>query len=388
MTSHSACIVGVGETDYRRWGEIQDRNEFQLACESIVRAAADCGLPVSRIDGYATFADSPIHVGVLQLALGAPRMRFASSVWSGKGGASCGALAHAKMAVESGQAEYVAVVRSICQGQTRRYGQYSNERAYSDLTGPFGLLSPAQGVALVLQRYAHEYGFEERHLAEVALICRDNAQRNPRAVMHGKPLTLDNYMASRRIADPLRLLDCCLETDGACALIVTTRERARDLQRKPVEILSAVNGSGPGWGAGILGSHNMPAQTYLTGNQKELAADLYAMSGLQPSDVDTVQFYDHFSGMVLISLEDFGFCEVGAAPSYVDEGHLRWPSGDMPMNTAGGSLSEAYVHGLNHVVEGVRQLRGESTSQVMDARISLVTGGAGVAPTSAALLGV
>lgn len=387
MAANSACIAGIGETEYKRWGQIRDRDEFQLACEAIGAAAGDCGLPPSEIDGFATFVETPIHVGMLQRALGAPRMRFASSVWSGRGGASCGALAHAKMAVEAGQANYVAVVRSLCQGQTRRYGQFHADRAHSDLTTPFGLFSAAQNLALILQRYRHLYGLDQRHLATIALLCRDNAQRNPRAVMHGRPLTEEAYYTARPIADPLRLMDCCLETDGACAVIVTTRERARDLCRKPVEILAATNGSGPDWAAGAMGSHNMPSAAYASGNQREIAADLFGFAGIAPADVDTIQVYDHFSGMVLLSLEDMGFCAPGEGGAYVADGHLAWPSGQMPMNTAGGSLSEAYMHGLNHVLEGVRQLRGSSTSQVEGAEVCLVTGGSGVSPTSAALLG-
>ena len=385
--SATACIVGIGETEYRRWGGIQDRTEFQLACQAIGAAANDAGLPVKALDGFATYAELRIDASTLQLALGLPRLRFSSSVWGGRGGGSCGALAHAAMAIESGHAEHVVVFRSLAQGQSRRYGRFDPQRAQGNMAAPYGLFSAPQMLALVLQRYAHEYGLDPADMAEVALTCRDNASRNPRAVMHGKPLTLEQCLQARPIADPLRLYDCCMESDGACAVIVTSLERARDLRTKPVEILAATEYGEGGWGVGPMGSHNMSDARYTTGGQRDLGRELFAMAQLAPKDVDVAQLYDHFTGMVLIELEDFGFCDPGAAASFARNGNLRWPEGELPINTAGGSLSEAYVHGLNHVAEAVRQLRGESTSQVRDAKVCLVTGGAGISPSSAALLG-
>lgn len=386
--SRAATIVGIGESEYRRWGGFADRDEFQLGVIAIMAAARDCGLELSRLDGLATFSDPTLNPAILQQALGMERLRFSATVWGGRGGAPCGALSLAVAAVQSGQANYVAVFRSLCQGQTRRYGQFYAGRTHASLTAPFGLLSAPQMLALVLQRYRFEHGFTDEQMAAVALICRDNAQRNPRAVMCGRPLTLAQYLASRMIADPLRLFDCCIETDGACALIVTTAERARDLARRPVRVLAASHGGGRDWSTGAMGAHNMPSDTYLTGNQRELADELFAAAGVTRDSIDTIQIYDHFTGMTFITLEDFGFCRPGEGPAYVGAGHLAWPRGQMPMNTAGGSLSEAYLHGLNHLVEGVRQLRGESTSQVSDARVCLITGGGGISPSSAAILGI
>ena len=380
-----ACIVGIGETEYRPQGKITDRTEFQLAVQAIASAASNAGLPPGGIDGLVTFADPTINAAVLQQALGMERLRLSATVWGGRGGASCGALSLAATAVESGQARYVAVFRSLCQGQTRRYGRFYAERMHASLNAPFGLLSPVQHMALVMQRYRHEYGFEPEQMAEIALICRSNANRNPRAVKHDQQLTAEQYFGSRMIAEPFRLFDCCIETDGACAVIVTSAERARDLATEPVRILAAALGGGPDWNTGAMGAHNMP--DYLTGNQRELAAELYGAAGIEPDDIDVVQFYDHFTGLTFITLEDFGFCARGEGANYVGEGHLRWPNGAMPMNTAGGSLSEAYVHGFNHVLEGVRQLRDESSSQVAGAELCLVTGGGGISPTSAAILG-
>jgi acetyl-CoA acetyltransferase len=384
-TTRPACIVGIGETEYRSWGRIVDRTEFQLAVQAIIAGATDCGLPLAEIDGLVTFADPTINQAVLQQALGMRRLRTSATVWGGRGGASCGALSLAATAVESGQANYVVVFRSLCQGQTRRYGRFYSDRMHASLCAPFGLLSPVQHMALVMQRYRHEYGFEPMQMAEIALICRANANRNPRAVKYSEPLTVEAYSGARMIADPFRLYDCCIETDGACALIVTTPERAQDLNARPVQILAANYGGDAEWSTGAMGAHNM--SDYLTGGQRELGNELFAKAGVTRGDIDVIQIYDHFSGLVFITLEDFGFCARGEGPDYVGEGNVAWPDGKMPMNTAGGSLSEAYVHGFNHIIEGVRQLRGESTSQVEDASVCLVTGGGGISPSSATILG-
>ena len=383
-----ACIVGIGETEYRRWGGITDQNEYQLACRAIMQAARDAGLSWKAIDGFSCFSDTAIDASMLQLGLGIPRLNFSASVWGGRGGGSCGALALAASAVESGQADYVAVFRSLCQGQSRRYGQFYAQRLHADMGSPYGLFSAAHGLALVAQRYRHEFGFDDDDLATIATTFRDNAQRNPRAVMYGRPLTREQYFASKRIADPFRLNDCCLETDGACAVIVTTRERACDLRHAPVEILAAVQGADPEWFTGAMGAHNMPGDSYTTGGQRHVARRVYERAQLGPADISVAQFYDHFSPMIFLSLEDFGFCERGEGPSFIAAGKAAWPHGALPLNTHGGSLAEAYVHGMNHILEGVRQLRGESTSQVAGARTCLVTGASEISPTSAAILGV
>lgn len=386
--ANQACIVGIGETEYARYGGLKDRTEFDLACQAIGAAAENCGLRSDEVDGFACYSDTELDASLLQLSLGIPDLRFSGAVWGGRGGGSCGALALAVQAVETGQANYVAVFRSLCQGRSRRYGQFYAQRMHSDMLGPYGLFSAAQSLALVAQRYRHEYGFEDQDLASIAMTFRDNAQRNPRAVMYGKPLTLEQYFRSRPIADPFRLHDCCLETDGACAVIVTTHERANDLAKLPVKVLAAVQGGDYGWGTGAMGSHNMPGDSYITGGQRQLAKRLFAQAQLNPDDIDVAEFYDHFSALVFLTLEDFGFCGRGEGVDFIRAGHAVWPNGKMPINTHGGSMSEAYVHGMNHIVEGVRQLRGESTSQVADARTCLVTAASEISPSSAAILGV
>ncbi|MGE0802468.1 MAG: acetyl-CoA acetyltransferase [Lautropia sp.] len=381
-----ACIVGIAETRYARRGGIQDRSEFQLACQAAAAAAADAGLRTSDIDGFSVFVESTMYAAHLQRALGMRQLNHSSSVWGGRGGGACGALAHAVQAVQSGAARHVLVFRSLCQGNgRRRYGQVDLNRVNAGFDAPFGLLSMPQMCGLIVERYRHEHGLDEETLATVALVCRDNAQRNPRAVMHGVPLTLQGYLAARRVAGPFRLNDCCLETDGAAALIVTTQERARDLQARPVQVLAALQGTEAAWGDGETG-HNAPDAIYATANQRRLAERLFARAGIAHADVDVMQIYDAFTGMVPLTLEDFGFCGRGEAGAFLREAGIHWNGGRLPVNTHGGSLSEAYVHGLNHVLEGVRQLRGTSTSQVEDARVCVVTSASMISPTSAAVL--
>jgi acetyl-CoA acetyltransferase len=392
MTNESqrACIVGVGETAYTKWGRMGDRGEWSLAVEAVLNAITDAGLTTNDIDGLASFSDDSSLPWLMQHALNLPALKFTSMVWGGGGSGACGAIAHAASAVESGHANYVAVLRSLCQGPGHRYGQAGGYNALPHLNfmAPFGMFAPPFMIAPLIQRYIHEYGAKPEHFAEVSLVCRDNAQRNPRAVMRGRPLTLEDYLNARIIASPLRLFDCCQENDGACALIVTTQERAKNLRQKPVRILAAAQGGNPGWYDGALGSHNMPIDEYGAGNGKTLAKELFGRAGITPQDVDVLQIYDHFTGLVLMSIENFGFCGRGEAGPFAAEGNLRWPNGRFPLNTSGGHLSEAYIHGLNLAVEGVRQLRGQSTSQVKDAEVCLVTAGLSGSPLSAALLGV
>jgi len=391
--SHSAllakqpCIVGIGQTEFTKWGHILDRSEFQLAAQAVVSAAADAGLPCSEIDGFASYANDASEPSLMQIALGAKQVRFASMVWGGGGGGACAAVAHAAAAVTSGLANYAVAYRSLCQGQSFRYGQAHAWAPGKNFIHPFGLFSPPQMMALIVRRHMAEYGTLPEHLASVALACSANAGRNPNAVMRDRPLTLERYLASRMIADPLRLYDCCLESDGACAVLVTTYERACDLSGVAVPILAAGQGSEGGWGTGPLAGFNMPADVFCSGNAGTLARELYARAGITSADVNVAQFYDDFTGMVLMSLEDFGFCDRGEGGPFAASGQIAWPHGSLPINTSGGNLAEAYIHGFNLVLEAVRQMRGTSTSQVANAKICLATGGPAIGPTSALILG-
>jgi acetyl-CoA acetyltransferase len=383
----ACCIVGIGQSDFTKWGGIQDRSQFQVTVEAVLAAIADAGLSPHEVDGFTSFSNDANEGSLMQVALGAPSLRLSGMVWGGGGGGTCGAISMACAAIASGQANVVVAYRGLCQGQSRRFGLHGQGRVNGNFVDPFGVFAPSQMLSLAMRRFMHLYPITTEHMAEVAMNARANANRNPRAVMHGRPLTREQYFAARWIAEPFRLYDCCLETDGACAVVVTTRERASDLPCAPVEILAVGHGSGPGWGSGLLSGHNMPDEDYASTNGRYLAKELFESAGIEPKDIDVAQIYDHFSGLVLMALEDFGFCGRGESGEFVASGGIRWPNGRLPINTSGGQLSEAYVHGMNLVIEGVRQMRGQSTSQVKNAKTCLVTGGLGVSPTSAIILG-
>jgi acetyl-CoA acetyltransferase len=405
MNERRAHIVGVGESEYTRWGKIGDITEHALACRAIKKAVSDAGLSMDAVDGLASFADDRNEAIFLAAELGLPALRFGNMVWMPGGGGGCAAVSNAAMAVETGQAEVVVVYRSLCQGQFFRFGtggvsadapadpappsvQAANSLLLASMgfAMPYGLLMAAAAYALPTRRHMHLYGTTTEQLGMLAVTFREHASRNPRAVMGGRPLTLEDHQASPMIADPHRLFDCCLESDGACAVVVTTAERARDLAKRPVEILSSEQGMPRGYGFGPFTNANVADEIYATGGGEEMANRLYAKAGLGPADVDVAQLYDHFTGCVLMQLEDYGFCSRGEGGPFIESGALAWEGGSLPTNTHGGSLSEAYIHGLNHVVEGVRSLRDESTSPVENAEVCLVTSAACV-PSSAVLLG-
>jgi acetyl-CoA acetyltransferase len=295
----------------------------------------------------------------------------------------------AAMAVATGQANYVSVHRGICQSTQNRFGQSMVRGGAASFpeastTAPFGQLSPAHMFALQARRHMHMYGTSIETFAEIAMAERACAVNNPNARFR-TPMTMDDYLNSRMIAEPLRLLDCCLESDGAGALIVTTPERARDLKQKPVAIASASVGAPYRWGMGGMGGANMLEEDYASAGQRTVAEHLYRKSGLKPADVDVAMIYDHFTPMVAMGIEDFGFCKKGEAKDFVKDGRIRM-GGALPINTHGGNLSEVYLHGITHFIEGVRQIRGTSFNQVKDAEVALVVAGSSPTPTSAVLL--
>ncbi|MGH9028332.1 MAG: thiolase C-terminal domain-containing protein [Acidimicrobiales bacterium] len=415
VKGRAACLVGVGETRYTKWGGITDASEYQLAVHAVIAAVADAGLSMDEVDGLASFAEDRNEATFLAADLGLAELRFANLSWLPGGGGACAAVMNAAMAVETGAAEVVVVYRSLCQGQFTRFGRGPGNaepvtspgsegrrsatprvphvrraqrllEAHIAFTMPFGMFSPPIAYAMVMRRHMHLFGTTDEQMGHVAVTMRVHSTRNPRAVMGSRPMTMEDYFASRMVSEPFRLFDCCLENDGACAVVVTTAERAADLAKRPVEVLGAAQGALGGFGHGQYSNASMPDDDYASSGAREVAKRLWGRSGLGPSDIDVAQIYDHFTGLVLLSLEDFGFCERGEGGGFAASGALGWPGGSLPTNTHGGSLSEAYIHGLNHVVEGVRQLRGESTCQVQDAETCLVTSAAGV-PTSAIVLG-
>jgi acetyl-CoA acetyltransferase len=382
-----ACVVGIGRSAYGRRGELEEQGTLKLALQAIVAACDDAGIDPKDIDGFSSYSDDAATPSTLAMALGTPRVRYAGMVWGGGGAGMGGAFTNAAMAVATGVAEVVLVIRSISQGAVRfgqsLSGQRGNLPVPFGYALPFGLMSPAQMFALPSRRHMSVYGTTIDHFAEVAVNAHRNAATNPDALFRHE-ITVDDHHFSRMISDPLRLLDCCMESDGAAAVILTRPERARDLRQPPVYVMGASMAAGFRWGEGILSGHNMPADDYATAGQRATAEEVYRIAGAGPDDVDVAMIYDHFTPLVLMALEDFGFCKPGESGPFVAEGRIR-REGALPVNTHGGNLAEVYLHGMTHVLEAVRQLRGTSANQVAGAEVALVVAGAGPTPTGSML---
>ena len=377
------AIAGIGETRYYKRGTAVDA-EFKMGLEAIIKAANDAGLPVKQIDGFASYSNDRNDPPRIQAALGLPDLKFSNMFWGGGGGGGSGAIANACAAIVAGYADYVVVYRSLAQGQFGRFGQGQARGAVpgtAAFTAPYGLMSPAQTFAMRVRRFMHDHGVKQEALRSLSLASYYHAQRNPRAVMHGRPLSEEDYDNSRWIVEPFHLFDCCMENDGAAAIVLTTPERARDLKQKPAYMLAASQGSDYRQAAT---AHNAP--DYGTSNFKTVAKRLYEMAGIEPKDVDVLQSYENFTGGVLMSMVEHGFCEPGACNDFFKLENFRFEDGCLPLNTSGGNLAECYMHGLELITEAVRQIRGTSTAQVKDVNISMVTSGPMVQPVSSMIL--
>lgn len=378
------AIVGIGETTYYKHGQSPDA-EFKLALQAILNACSDAGMDPRKIDGFASYSDDRSEATRLAAALGLPRLRSATMQWGGGGGGCCAAVANGAAAIATGQADCVVVFRSLAQGQHGRFGQsttagtISGERAY---LVPYGVISPPQRFAMRARRYMHEHGVRQEALRAIALASSHHAQANPRAVMYGKPLDADTYDGSRWIAEPFHLFDCCMENDGAAAIVMVDAERAAEFSKKPVYLLGAASGSSHRF---ATHAHNSPA--YASANFQTVAEDLYRMAGLTPADVGVVQSYENFTGGVVMALAEHGFFRPEEANDFLTLENLIAPTGRLPLNTSGGNLAECYMHGFELVLEAVRQVRGVSTSQAPRNDVALVIGGPMVAPASDLLLG-
>ena len=382
------AIVGIGTTDYSKHS---GHTVEVLAFEAASRAIADAGLAPTDIDGITTYGlGDTVATNVLATDLGLSRVRHYADFNAG-GNMAAGAVTHAAMAVASGMADYVLVYRALNGSSGVRYGGeafaelLSRTSIHSDaeaqFLAPHGITMPAQEFALICRRHMVRYGTTHEQLGAVATTCRDHATRNPRAQMQ-KPMTLDDYLAAPWIAEPFRLYDCCLMTDGACALVVTSAERARDLPHRPIYVMAGVTGGGPANRGGMWGNY---WEDHTECYAKYIRDDLYTMAGVGPDDMDLAQIYDCFSYSVIAQLEDFGFCAKGEGGPYVEGGRIGL-GGELPVNTGGGLLSEGYIHGLNGVTELVTQLRGDADGRQVDgAEVGLATAG-GAAPNGSAVI--
>jgi acetyl-CoA acetyltransferase len=382
-----AAIAGIGATEFSKES---GRSEMSLACEAVAAAIADAGLAPSDVDGMVSYtADTNPEIEIAR-HVGIGELRHFSRIHYG-GGAACATVVMAAMAVATGVAEVVVCYRAFNERSGRRFGAgvqdlpnaATAERAQFAYTSSFGLLTPASWVAMVAQRYMHDYGATSEDFGAVAVADRRHAATNPAAWFHGQPISLADHQASRWIVEPLHLLDCCQESDGAQALVVTTPERARDLPHPPALIVAGAQGAGTEQWTMTSFYRDDIAQLP---EMKLVADELWSSSGLTPADVQTAVLYDHFTPYVLMQLEEFGFCGRGEAKDFVADGAIEL-GGRLPVNTHGGQLGEAYIHGMNGIAEGVRQVRGSSVNQVGGVEHVLVTAGTGV-PTSGLILGV
>jgi len=376
MLGRAAAIAGIGQTSYARRDE---RSEARLAAEAALAALNDAGISPADVDGMITYTLDPVDEIAMCRALGVRDLAFTSRVPGGGAGA-IGTVYQAAAAVASGACEAVLIWRAINQGASVRYGQPQASGAWQPGSGtssllwcmPFGAQAPATWAALAIQRYMHECGVTNRDFGRIAVLHRKYAATNPAAIFQGKPITLEEHQASRWIVEPvLRLLDCCQENAGAAAAVITTLERARDSRQPPVRIAAA--------------AQSIPAEVEVISNYYHAdlsvmpeavgtARRLWAQSGLAPRDMGVALLYDAFTPNVMKQLEAFGFCKHGEAKDFVAAGECEL-SGSIPTNTHGGHSGEAYIHGMNLVTEGVRQIRGTAANQVARVEHALVSSG-------------
>jgi acetyl-CoA acetyltransferase len=380
-----AAIAGVGSTPYYFRGLSAPQTLYELIGKAVLSAVNDAGLTVADIDGL-VFYSFGFDAALICEQLGIGELTFAATV-AGVGGGSAGVLDLAAMAVETGRAKHVICI-GACQQIANRYGTSlaglaTTPEAVLSLTA--GLTGPGPSLAMVARRHMHKYGTRREAFAEVVMASREYAQTRPEAIRK-KQITLDEYLAAPMLAEPLCRFDFCVESDAALAFLVTSPERASDLKQKPVNIVAAVHGGERDWGRSFFWL-NMPDDVFATAGAEAVARQLYASAGLTAANIDVALLYDHFSPLVVMQLEDYGFCKRGEGGPLVESGAIR-ASGTIPVNPHGGQLSECYVIGMTHIREAVEQLRGTAINQVPGAQLALVTGGPSPIPMSAAILGV
>ncbi|HEV3450213.1 MAG TPA: lipid-transfer protein [Acidimicrobiia bacterium] len=377
LLPRAAAIAGIGSTEFSRDA---GRSELQLACEAIRAALGDAGLEPADVDGLVSYTIDPVEETELVRSVGFQEIAWSSRVPYG-GGGSMGVLLHAASAVISGAADVVVAYRAIrARSGASRFGAPKiapgPTAGHSGTTAmqwcmPFGVITPASWMALNATRYMHEYGVRSVDFGRAVVQLREYAATNPAAWGFGRPITLDAHQGSRWIAEPcIRLFDCCQETDGSAALVITRREHAADLAKVPV-VIGAATGAGL-FEQEIASDHYLSDLSVMAGSVA-LARRLFdGEAGFRREDIDAAMIYDAFSPILLMQIEALGFCDRGLAKDFVADGNLAL-DGALPCNTNGGLIGEGYIHGLNLVLEATRQLRGTAVNQVTSARTVLVT---------------
>jgi acetyl-CoA acetyltransferase len=372
----ATAIVGIGQTEFSK---AAGRSETQLAAEAIIAAVADAGLTPADVDGLVSYTIDPVEETELVRTLGIPEIRFSSRVPYG-GGGSQGVLLHAASAVAAGIADVVVAYRAIKARSGERFGRAAvGTRGTSSHSGstamqwctPYGVLTPASWMSLNSVRYMHAHDVSSQDFGRAVVQFREYAAKNPNAHFYKKPITLDDHQASRWIAEPaIRLFDCCQETDGSVALVITAADRA-SASGDPVLIAAAAN-------AGLfeeeIASNHYARDIAVMEGCAAMAERLFEGYGFSRSEIDVAMIYDAFSPMFFMQLEALGFCGSGEAKDFIADGNLG-PHGNLPCNTNGGLIGEGYIHGLNLTTEAVRQLRGTSPNQLVDPTTALVCAG-------------
>jgi acetyl-CoA acetyltransferase len=366
------AIAGIG---YTRFSKRSGVTVLELATEACAKACEDAGVDLDEVDGIISyhFGDSVPSMAVAT-ALGLRDPRYVVEFSSGGNAANLITLT-ATAVIEAGLARNVLCFRAMNGRSGFRLGGSRELSAHgvTQYTAPYGWITYPQAMAMWCRRHMSKYGTTKEQLGTIAIAVRDHALANERAMVR-KPLTMDDYMSARPIVDPFGLYDICLESDGACAALVTSAERAKDMRKPPVYIMGGAYGGGPNQGEDLFDAIRWPD---LSENfSKYIADDLWRSAGIGPREVDVAQIYDCFTYSIIMALEGLGFCKPGEGGAYAQGGGLG-RGGALPVNTHGGLLSEAYIHGFNHVIEAVEQLRGESGGrQVPDAHVALTTAGA------------
>jgi acetyl-CoA acetyltransferase len=371
------AIVGIGATDFSK---DSGRSPLTLAAEASLAALRDCGLSTQDVDGIVRCDYDSVTPHALAAALGMKTLNYWGD--SGPGGVGpCMMLGLAIGAIMSGQATKVLVIRSLNGRSGTRLGTGSRRitgsrvggnGTYDELYLPYGLVAAGQVFAMLAQRHMIDFGTTREQLGAVALTCRENANRTRHAQLRDRSLTLDEYFSARTIASPLGLFDYCLETDGACAIVVTSAARANDCPKHPVLVRAVAGATAPDRRPGVM--FPLTTRDDITDMPVRHAAELlWKRAGLGPSDVDVGHIYDCFTISVLLQLEAFGFCKRGESGAFAASGAIRH-DGSLPINPCGGHMSGGYIHGMNHFIEAVKQLRGEADLQIDGAEVALVTG--------------
>jgi len=399
VNSDTCAIVGIGATEFFPRGKSWPRTINELAGEAILAACEDAGIGVRDIDGFAYYAGATagyvdkFDTGSLMETLGMPAVSFTAALTSG-GGGSAGAIGLATAALKNEDCRYAVTVMACQQMPHARlgavFGAMKPDPELSFLQ-PSGLVGPGHLISVLTRRHMHLYGTDPAALGEIVMASRQHASNRSNA-MRRTPLSREDYEASVMLAEPLRRLDFCLETDGAVAVITTTIDRAKDCRHPPALVHGVAHGASRAWGRAFSWM-GMPDPEFASSGHRFTADRLWDQTGLSARDVDVALLYDHFSPMVLMQLEDYGFCVQGEGSDFVLSGRTRLDpatgrgaNGGIAVNTHGGHLSDAYIVGMTHLVEAVEQLRGTAINQVRDCNLALVTGGPAPVPVSSLLL--